>query len=170
MPIRPTTLELFYIQYLQYSTVFFKKRTRLLLHQQLTGGFAKIFFFFGRTPPSRHRTVHIALFLKNNHSYFNAKPKTTLPTHRFFTPDIAREKNGLNTLPNIVTEKLTIRHNQHGYLGSHAQQRRYLFYIYKSYYQFPKSSLLSTPHAPPAVLKQSLYTRKIFLVLTPLIN
>ena len=58
---------LFYIQYSK-KKIYFKKRTRPLLHQQLTGGFAKIFFFSAEPPPSRHRTMHIALLLKNNHS------------------------------------------------------------------------------------------------------
>ena len=126
-------------------------------------------FFINRTPPLPPPYCAIALILRAINLSFSRHPKPRCHPpgsllENFFTV------NGLNTLPNIVTETLTIRHNQHGYLGSHARQRRYLFYIYKSYYQFPKSSLLSTPHAPHAVLKQSLYTRKKFLVLTPLIN
>ena len=63
-------ISLFFLFYIQYSKkIYFKKRTRPLLHQQLTGGFAKIFFFSAEPPPSRDRTVHIALFLNNNHSY-----------------------------------------------------------------------------------------------------
>ena len=55
----------------------------------------------------------------------------------------------------------------HGYLGTQTRQKLYLFYIYKRYYPSPLSSSLSTPRAPPAVLKQSLHKRKNFVVMTP---
>ena len=144
---------------LQYFTLFFKKRTRNVLTRKSAGGFAKI-FFYRQNPPHPATVLWHCPDFKNNKSYFYPHPKTTLPTPRFFSRKFYT-KNRVKDITFNYKINNYCRHNQQGYLGSHAQQRRYLFYIYKRYYQFPLSSLLSTPHAPPAVLKQSLYKREI---------
>ena len=100
-------------------------------------------FFIGKAPPFPPPYHDIALLLSAIILIFT-RPIYHAATSRFFTRKFYTV-NGLNTLPNIVTERLIIRPNQHGsyrtkntklfqhgYLGSHAQQRRYLFYIYKS--------------------------------------
>ena len=131
-------------------------------------------FFIDKTPPIPPPYCDIALILRTINLIFTRTQRPRCPPPGSFHENFTR-KIGLKTL--LLTTKFYTknrvkditfnykinnycRHNQHGYLGSHAQQRRYLFYIYKKYYQFPRSSLLSTPHAPPAVLKQSLYKRE----------
>ena len=143
---------------LQYFTLFFKKRTRNVVTRKSAGGFAEI-FFYRQNPPHPATVLWHCPDFKNNKSYFYPHPKTMLPTPRFFSRKV-HTKNRVKDITFNYKINNYCRHNQHGYLGSHAQQRRYLFYIYKRYYQFPKSSLLSTPHAHPAVLKQSLYKRE----------
>ena len=64
-------LIIYFTVFLQY---FLKKRSRLTFHQQLTGGFAKIFFFSAEPPPPTPYCA-IAPFLKYHHSYIAATPK-----------------------------------------------------------------------------------------------
>ena len=148
----------FYINILLYCTIFFKKRTLNIRYKNQQGGLSKS-FFIDKTPPIPPPYCDIALFLRAIILIF---PRPQVPRCQ---PSVLFAKNSTKNSVKDITFNYKInnyyRHNQHGYLGSHAQQRRYLFYIYKKYYQFPKSSLLSTPHAPPAVLKQSLYKREI---------
>ena len=74
---------------LQYYTLFFKIRIRPHYIKNWHGGLPKTFFSFDRTPPpSRHRTVHIALLLSAIALCLSRHLKTTLPTPRFFPSTI----------------------------------------------------------------------------------
>ena len=103
-------------------------------------------FFIDKTPPIPPPYCDIALILRTINLIFTRtqRPRCLPPGsfHENFT-----RKIGLKTL--LLTTKFYTknrvkditfnykinnycRHNQHGYLGSHAQQRRHLFYIFKN--------------------------------------
>ena len=155
---------IFYINIL-YVTIFlhyFLKNELETYYTKVGRGVCRNLFLSTTPPPLPPPYCVIALLLRAIILWVCRETLYHAATPRFFTRTFYTI-NGLSTLPNIVTEKLIIRPNQHGYLGSHAQQRRHLFYIFKRYYQFPMSSSLSAPRTPPAALKQSLSKRRKIL-------